>query len=717
VTFGHFETYSGVVAGLVSASSIIWCGDAAIEVREQGRRRHRERFDHRSPPPQARAAAQTERIFWKRRPMPTPKTAPYGSWKSPITSDLIVAQSTPLSEVRIDGDQVYWLEGRPQERGRNVIMRAGADGVAADVTPAGFNVRTRVHEYGGASWLARDGFCIFSNFADQRLYRQPIGAAVAEPLTPEPPDRARHWRYGDGVLDHRRQRWIGVREDHTGGGEAVNAVVAVGLDGKALSAGDVLASGHDFFCSARLSPDGSRMLWLAWDHPNMPWNGTMLHLADLAASGQPADVRVIAGGAAESVFQPEFSPDGREIIFVSDRTGWWNLYAYDIATATTRPLCPMTAEFGLPQWNLGMSTYAFAAPGKIVCAYTQNGLGRLATLDTATGKLEPIAIPFTEFGSVGAAGSHAVFRGGAPDRPTSVVMLDLPSGQFRVLKQSTDLIDQAEPSVARYIAAVEPVEFPTSGGRTAFGLFYPPHNPDYAGGVDERPPLLVKCHGGPTSSASSALNLGIQFWTSRGIAVLDVNYGGSTGFGREYRERLNLNWGIVDVDDCVNGAKFLAERGSIDPKRAVISGGSAGGYTTLAALAFRDFFQGGASYYGVSDAAALARDTHKFESRYLDWLIGPFPETQERYRERSPAHHPDGLSKPVIFFQGDEDAVVPPNQTEIMVEALRRKGNPVGYFLFSGEQHGFRQASNIKRCLDGELAFYAVQVFRIGLTF
>jgi dipeptidyl aminopeptidase/acylaminoacyl peptidase len=653
--------------------------------------------------------------------MPTAKTAPYGSWKSPITSDLIVAQSTMLADVRIDGDHIYWLEGRPQERGRSVIVRAGADGAASDVTPAGFNVRTRVHEYGGGAWLVHDGFCIFSNFADQRLYRQRIGEAAAEPLTPEPSDRARHWRYSDGVLDHRRQRWIGVREDHTGEGEAVNAVVAVDLERPGASAGqapgDVLAGGHDFFCSARLSPDGSRMLWLAWDHPNMPWNGTTLYLADLDAAGRPANVRVIAGGVAESVFQPEFSPDGNAIIFVSDRTGWWNLYAWDLAAATARPLCPMAAEFGMPQWNLGIASYAFAGPGEIVCAYAQSGLGRLATLDTATGKLDPVVLPFTEFGTMRAAGNTVVLRAGAPDRPTSIVAVDLTSGHYRVLKQATDLLDRAEPPIASCITRVEPIEFPTTGGKTAFGLFYPPHNPDYAGGADERPPLLVKCHGGPTSSASSALNLGTQFWTSRGIAVLDVNYGGSTGFGREYRERLHLNWGIVDVDDAVNGAKFLAGRGSIDPNRAVISGGSAGGYTTLAALAFRDFFQGGASYYGVSDIAALARDTHKFESRYLDSLIGPYPETEERYRERSPVHHADGLSKPVIFFQGDEDAVVPPNQTEVMVEALRRKGNPVGYFLFTGEAHGFRQADNIKRCLDGELAFYAVQVFRIGLTF
>ena len=485
----------------------------------------------------------------------------------------------------------------------------------------------------------------------------------------------------------------------------------------ASSPGLVLAGGHDFFCSARLSPDANRMVWLAWDHPNMPWNGTTLYLAEIDAKGAPVGVRAIAGGVSESVFQPEWSPDSNEIVFASDRTGWWNLYAYDVANAVTRPLCPMTAEFGMPQWNLGMSTYAFAGARRIVCAYTQGGLGQLATLDLASGSLQAIETGFTEFGSIQAEPNRVVFRGGAPDRPTSIVTLDLQTRQYRVLKQATDLLDRTDLHVANYLTKVEPVEFPTTGNKTAFGLFYPPHNPEYTGGADERPPLLVKCHGGPTYSASSTLNLGIQFWTSRGIAVLDVNYGDSTGFGREYRERLHLAWGVVDVDDAVNGAKFLAERGSIDPARAVVSGGSAGGYTTLAALAFRDFFQGGASYYGISDVAALARDTHKFESRYLDWLIGPYPQEEARYRERSPVHHVERLSKPVIFFQGDEDAVVPPNQAEMMVEALRRKGGPVGYFLFAGEQHGFRKAGNIQRCLDAELYFYAVNVFDTDLTF
>jgi dipeptidyl aminopeptidase/acylaminoacyl peptidase len=415
--------------------------------------------------------------------------------------------------------------------------------------------------------------------------------------------------------------------------------------------------------------------------------------------------------------QPEWSPDGQALFFVSDRSGWWNLYRFDLALRTSEPLAPMAAEFGAPLWKLGARTYACAGSDRIVCAYSKAGLGQLAVLELKGKVPRPIETPFTEFSSVQVNGNRAVFRAGASNHPASIVMLDLISGAYQVLKKEIALLDQPGSRITKYLSTVRAVEFPTTDGNTAYGLFYPPYNPDYVRPAAELPPLLVRCHGGPTASASSVLDLTTQFWTSRGIAVFDVNYGGSTGFGRVFRDRLHLNWGIVDVDDCINGAKFLAAEGLVAHNRIVIRGGSAGGYTTLAALTFRDFFQGGASYYGVSDLAVLARETHKFESRYLDWLIGPYPQAQDRYRERSPLYHVDQLSRPVIFFQGAEDAIVPPNQAEALVEALRRKSKSVGYFLFSGEQHGFRKTANIQRSLDAELQFYAIEIFKVGLTF
>ncbi|HEY2526424.1 MAG TPA: S9 family peptidase [Xanthobacteraceae bacterium] len=646
-----------------------------------------------------------------------PNSAAYGSWKSPITSNL-VAQSITLSETRFDSGDVYWLEGRPQELGRLVVVRANAlDGHARDVIPKPYNARTRVHEYGGASWIVADGDVYFSNFADGRLYRQTNNSSHTVALTPAPAAPERQWRFADGVIDRSRQRWIGVREDHTGDSEPINTIVAVDLRRPGRSAGLVLVGGHDFFAAPRLSPDGRWLMWLTWDHPNMPWNGTTLWLSELDGAGNITEALTIAGGVSESVFQPEWSPDGLAIFFVSDRSGWWNLYRFDLASRTSEPLAPMAAEFGVPLWKLGSTTYACAGSDRIVCAYSDAGLGQLAVLELKDKMLRPFETPFTDFSSVQANGDRAVFRAGAANHPSSIVMLDLISGAHQILKKETDLLDQLGSRITDYLSMVRSVEFPTTNGKTAHGLFYPPHNPDYVGLTHELPPLLVKCHGGPTASASSVLDLTTQFWTSRGIAVLDVNYGGSTGFGRAFRSRLHLNWGIVDVDDCISGAKCLVAGGLVDHNRMVIRGGSAGGYTTLAALVFRDFFHGGASYYGVSDVAALARETHKFESRYLDWLIGPYPQAGGRYRERSPLYHVDQLSKPVIFFQGAEDAIVPPNQAEALVEALRCKGKPVGYFLFSGEQHGFRKAANIQRCLDAELQFYAIEIFKVGLTF
>ena len=637
-------------------------------------------------------------------------TAPYGSWKSPITSTLIVERSIGLPDVRLDGDAIYWLEQRPREN-RYVVVR-GAD--RRDVVDAPFSVRTRVHEYGGGAWTVADDTLYFSNDQDRRLYRQRIDGQTPQAMTPEGP-----WRYADGIIDRARRRWIGVREDHTDAAvhNPENTIVAVDLSASGSTPGTVLAGGNDFFSSPRLSPDGRRLAWIAWDHPNMPWVGTTLYLAELDASGSPVGEPVaIAGGPEESIVQPEWSPDGATLVFNSDRSGWWNLHAHDVARRVTRQVVARDAEFAQAQWIFGMSSYAFVGPDRLIASYVENGIGRLALVDLASGGLTGIDVPFSEFWSVRADGGDlVVFCGGAFDRPASVVRYDLGSRTHRALQQANTVVD--DPELRKYLARPQAVAFPTEAGATAYGLFYPPTNPDYEVRTGEKPPLLVKCHGGPTSSASSLLNLNTQYWTSRGIALLDVNYGGSTGFGRAYRNRLHLKWGIVDVDDAVNGVKFLAGQGLVDGSRAVITGGSAGGFTALAALTFRDVFAGGASHYGVSDLAALAQDTHKFESRYLDWLIGPYPAAEAVYRARSPRFHAERLSRPVIFFQGSEDRVVPPDQTAKMVDALRRRQVPVGFFLFSGEQHGFRQAANIQRALDGELYFYAIEVFHTELNF
>jgi dipeptidyl aminopeptidase/acylaminoacyl peptidase len=637
--------------------------------------------------------------------------APYGSWKSPITSALIVERSIGLMGVRIDAGAIYWAEQRPREN-RAVVVRGTP--AARDVVGAPFNVRSRVHEYGGGAWTVADGTLYFSNDKDQRLYRVAVDGGAPQALTPEGP-----WRYADGIIDRARHRWIGIREDHTkaSGHEPENTIVAVDLAAAGSSAGTVIAAGHDFFSSPRLSPDGRQLAWIAWDHPNMPWVGTTLYLAELDATGRPAGApRVIAGGADESIVQPEWSPDGATLIFNSDRSGWWNLYACDVARQTVRRLVARDAEFAHAQWVFGASSYGFVGPDRLVASYAENGIGRLALVDLASGRLADIDLPFSEIWSVRTdGGDQVVFCGGAYDRAASVVHYDLGTRTHRVLQQGNTVAD--DPELRKYLTRPQSIAFPTEAGQTAYGLYYPPANPDHAAPPDEKPPLLVRCHGGPTASASSQLSLGIQYWTSRGIAVLDVNYGGSTGYGRDYRNRLHLKWGIVDVDDAVNGAKFLAQQGLVDHSRAVIAGGSAGGFTALAALTFRDVFAGGASYYGVSDLAALAQDTHKFESRYLDWLIGPYPEAEAVYRARSPLHHAERLSRPVVFFQGSEDRVVPPDQTARMVDALRRKQVPVGFFLFSGEQHGFRQAANIQRALDGELYFYAFEVFHTELNF
>jgi len=624
--------------------------------------------------------------------MTKPKVAPYGSWKSPITSDLIVSETIGLGQIVIDGEDTYWIETRPAEGGRYVVMRRAPDRQTTEVTPPPFNVRTLVHEYGGGSFVVADGTIYFSNFTDQRLYRQDPGAEP-QPITPE-----RNLRYADGVIDHKRRRIICVREDHTEPGhEAINTLVSLAIDGG--DGGQVLVSGNDFYASPRLSPDGSSLAWLTWNHPNMPWDQNELWVGEIREDGSLGHTERVAGGTDESIFQPEYSPDGT-LYFVSDRTGWWNLYRW--RDGRIEPLCEMEAEFGVPYWLFGRSTYAFESVNRIICTYTQQGTWYLASLNVSTGKLGVIETPYTSIDFLRAAPGQAVFVAGSPTEAKSVIQLDLATREFKVLRRSSKAA--VDPG---YLSMPQAIEFPTERGLTAHAFFYAPKNRDYVAPLGERPPLLILSHGGPTGATSSTLNLMIQYWTSRGIAVVDVNYGGSTGYGRVYRQRLEGRWGIVDVDDCVNSALYLVERGEVDADRLIIRGGSAGGYTTLCALTFRDIFKAGASYYGLSELEVFVRDTHKFESHYLDWLIGSYDEHRDRYRERSPINFIDRLSCPVIFFQGLEDKIVPPNQAEIMVNALRAKGLPVAYVPFEGEQHGFRRADSIKRALDAELYFYS----------
>ena len=622
------------------------------------------------------------------------KTAPYGTWQSPITSEVIVSNSIRLGSIQLDGSDIYWSELRPTEKGRSLIVRRTVDGAITDVTPTDFNVRTRVHEYGGGAYWVDHGDIFFANFLDQRLYQQSPDT-LPKSLTPE-----KALRYADGVVDRSRQQLICVREDHTQANQAaINTIVAISLDNQTQI---VLASGYDFYSTPRLSPDGKQLAWLSWNHPNMPWDGTELWVAEMAADGTLANPQKVAGGLSESIFQPQWSPDG-VLYFIGDATGWWNLYRWH--NQTVEPLYPLEAEFGVPQWAFGMSTYGFASAQSLVCTYKYKGVQQLAQLDTTTLVLTEIDTPYSSLGGLKVGADFVVFLGGSPRQPSVLVHLDLLTSKTTELRQSSTLeIDKG------YLSTPENITFPTGNNLSAYGIYYPPKNKDYVASEGSRPPLLVKSHGGPTAATSSNFNPTIQYWTSRGFAVLDVNYGGSTGYGRAYRERLKGNWGVVDIDDCVNGARYLVVQGKADPEQLAIDGGSAGGYTTLGALTFRDVFKAGASYYGVSDMAALARDTHKFESRYLDSLVGPYPERKDLYEARSPINFTDQLSCPVIFLQGDEDKIVPPNQAELMVNALKKKRIPVAYLLFEGEQHGFRKADNIKRALDAEFYFYS-QVF------
>jgi len=651
---------------------------------------------------------------------------PYGTWSSPLSAQVVATQGLRLGSVAVDGDDIYWVEGRASEAGRNVLVRRRADGRISDVTPPDFNVRTRVHEYGGGAYVVANGEIFFSNFSDQRIYRSVVSldagsqdpadtASAANAVTP-----AGKWFYADAILDARRRRLICVREDHSQPDrEAVTTLVSIPLERKGGSskrrrggpvnppehAGDVIASGYDFYSTPRLSPDGSMLAWLSWRHPQMPWDGTELWVARVTDAGKLQDARRVAGGETESIYQPGWSPDG-SLYFVSDRDGWWTLFRAEGSdwSGVARAIkgAPADAEFGRPQWVFGSATWVFVDPSRMVVSYTRAGRWCLATVDVARGAMLDIAPGLEPHDWLAATTTHAVLVGGWAAKPAAVVRIDLEQQSVETLRSSSTLaLDDAD------VSAPESIEFVNERGERTHAFYYAPRNANATAPDGNRPPLIAISHGGPTTAANATLDLKVQYWTTRGFAVVDVNYGGSTGFGRPYRQRLNRQWGVVDVEDVVRAARYLVSKGLADPRRLIARGGSAGGYTTLAALTFHpQAFTAGASYYGISDIEVLAHDTHKFESRYLDTLIGPYPEARDIYRARSPIHFVDRLSCPLILFQGLEDKVVPPNQSEMMADAVRAKGLAVAYLAFEGEQHGFRKAETVVRSLEAELDFY-----------
>jgi dipeptidyl aminopeptidase/acylaminoacyl peptidase len=615
--------------------------------------------------------------------------APFGTWRSPLSAERVAGAAVGLGQTAIDGDAVYWTETRPSDAGRTVLVRWRAGEGAVDVTPAPWGVRTRVHEYGGGAFAVGGGIVCFAHDADQRVYRLGAGG-VPVPITP-----AGRWRYADGIVERTRRALIAVREDHGTGGEPQNTIVRIDLDGRATP--EVLVAGADFYAAPRLSPDGRRLAWIEWRHPDMPWDGTELWTADVDAGGALHGARRVAGGRDESILQPDWSPDG-VLHCMSDRSDWWNLHR--VGPDGLEPLCGRAAEFAVPPWVFATSTYAFLSPTQIVCCWNDAGRWRLGRLDATTGALAPEDGPWTDVGGLRAAGGRVVARVADPATPPSIVLFDDLDAPPRVLRRAADALDRA------WVSVPEPVTFPGSGNAAAHALRYRPVNPEQAARDDERPPLIVRCHGGPTGAAGTALDLALQFWTTRGFAVLDVDYGGSSGYGRAYRRRLDGGWGVVDVEDCVAAARIAVERGWADPARLAIRGSSAGGFTVLCAVTFHDVFRAAASWYGIGDLEALAHDTHKFEARYEERLVGPYPAMAERYRARSPLHAADRIECPVIFFQGLDDPVVPPSQAEAMVAALRARDRPVAYVAFPGESHGFRRADTIRRALEAELSFY-----------
>jgi dipeptidyl aminopeptidase/acylaminoacyl peptidase len=616
--------------------------------------------------------------------------APYGTWPSPISAAMVAQASRNIGSPLVDGSGVYWLENRPEEQGRTVIVHLAADGTRSDITPADFNVRTRVHEYGGGAYYVADGTVYFANFADQGLYRQRAGSA------PERISVSDGLRYAD--CDSVGRRLFCVREDHRAGGTPINALVTVGLDVHAGD-GEVIFSESDFVAYPRLDSTGDRIAFITWDFPNMPWDDVALWVAGVNGDGSLAEPRRINTGVAESILQPEWAEDGT-LYFISDRSnGWWNLHRFD--GQAIEAVVSMPADFGGPLWGLGQSFYALLSARQAIVSFGATDGQRLAALDLDSGEIEPFDLPFSAYGSMTAHQGRVYLTAARIDSPSELIELDPESGSHRTLATTGE-----RPFPGGYVSRPQALEFPTDGGLAAFAYYYPPVHPERNGSPGSLPPLIVEVHGGPTAATVPAFSIARHFWTSRGFAVLDVNYGGSTGYGRAYRERLYGRWGVVDLHDTINAARYAVACGLADPERLIIHGGSAGGFLVLAALAFDDTFSAGANYYGVSDLETLAVETHKFESRYADKLVGPYPEAKDVYIERSPIHHLAGFTKPLITLQGLDDLVVPPNQSQRIYEALRDKSVPVALLTFEGEAHGFRKAESRIRALEAELYFY-----------
>lgn len=611
------------------------------------------------------------------------KTRSYGSWTSPISSDLIASGNTTFQSVAYDQGRIYLHETRPSEGGRSLLRVYESNW--RDLTPPGFNVRSRVHEYGGGAFLVQEGTLYFSNFQDQSVYRQPIGGM--------PELLATGYRFADYHMDKQRSRLLAVCEDHSSG-QVENSICAIDILTGRVS---LLVSGADFYSSPRLSPDGQRLAYLLWNHPDMPWDRTQLRVCTLTDTAVAEEILVVSD---EAVVQPCWSDDGK-LYYISDRTGWWNLYRW-IPGQEPECLLEMEAEFAEPLWVFGMSHYALIDDTRLIAAYTYRGFWKMLLIDLQTLEVQPLDLPYTRFSSVCAGDGKAYFLAASGHSPTVVVEYDPETAVHRELASSALLtIDRS------YISLPVAVEFPVQDGSTAHAFYYPPVNPDFQAPQNEKPPLIVISHGGPTAAAQPVLDMKVQYWTSRGFGVLDVNYRGSSGYGRAYRQKLLGQWGVVDVEDCIRAAEYMVAEGLADADRLIIRGSSAGGYTTLCALTFHRLFRAGASYYGICDLEALEQNTHKFESHYNHRLIAPYPERADLYRARSPIHSVSSLNCPLIIFQGLEDRVVPPEQAQKMYEAVCGKGLPVACIFFEGEQHGLRRAESIRRALEAELYFYS----------